>query len=217
MTLDIEMQAPREGNLDNNLIAERMEQQIAFLMAIDALKGVMRRSYLVSQGRNENTAEHSWHVAMAAMMLAEHANEPVDLGRVIQMLLVHDIVEIYAGDTYIFDKVNAVTQAAREQEAADKLFGMLPDDQAAMLQQLWHDFESLASPESRYCKSIDRLMPLLINYETFGLSWRENSVDDVMVQEIVERIKPGSLALYQHAVVMKERAVELGYLYKHGE
>ena len=89
--------------------------------------------------------------------------------------------------------------------------------QAELLQQLWHEFESLATPESRYCKSIDRLMPLLINYETFGLSWRENNVDDVMVQEIVERIKPGSLALYQHAVAMKERAVELGYLYKHGE
>lgn len=193
---------------------QRLHQQINFLVAIDGLKNVMRRSLLADGSRRENTAEHSWHVAMAASLLIEHANEPVDAARTIQMMLVHDLVELYAGDTYIYDQTGGVGQLEREQEAADRLFGLLPADQSMLLRELWDEFESLATPESRYCKAIDRFMPLLLNWHSFGQSWRENNVNDVMVEGIIERIKPGSEAIWSYAGELKDLAVELGYLYK---
>ena len=195
--------------------SDRLNQQIAFITAIDALKEIIRRTSIVSGSRLENTAEHSWHAAMSAVILQEYAEEPVDVFRVVQMLLVHDIVEILAGDTFIYDTENGATQEARERSAADQLFGMLPADQAVLFRQLWDEFESLETPESRFGKSIDRLMPLLLNYANGGISWKENGINDRMVATVNARIKPGSTLLWEYADLLRLQSVEKGFLDSH--
>jgi len=195
--------------------SDRLNQQIAFITAIDALKEIIRRTSIVSGSRLENTAEHSWHAAMSAVILQEYAEEPVDVFRVAQMLLVHDIVEILAGDTFIYDTENGATQEARERSAADQLFGMLPADQAILFRQLWDEFESLETPESRFGKSIDRLMPLLLNYANGGISWKENGINDRMVATVNARIKPGSTLLWEYADLLRLQSVEKGFLDSH--
>lgn len=201
--------------MHNNHIEDRLNQQIAFITAIDALKEIIRRTSIVSGSRLENTAEHSWHAAMSAVILQEYAEEPVDVFRVAQMLLVHDIVEILAGDTFIYDTENGATQEARERSAADQLFGMLPADQAILFRQLWDEFESLETPESRFGKSIDRLMPLLLNYANGGISWKENGINDRMVATVNARIKPGSTLLWEYADLLRLQSVEKGFLDSH--
>src|SRR4051812_45110041 len=129
---------------------ERFERQIRFILEIDKLKTILRRTYLLNIDRAENTAEHSWHLAIMAILLAEHANEPVDVGRVIKMVLVHDIVEIDAGDTYFYDAVGALDKSKRERAAADRIFGILPADQGEELRQLWDEFERGESPDARF-------------------------------------------------------------------
>jgi len=195
--------------------SDRLNQQIAFITAIDALKEIIRRTSIVSGSRLENTAEHSWHAAMSAVILQEYAEEPVDVFRVAQMLLVHDIVEILAGDTFIYDTENGATQETRERSAADQLFGMLPTDQAILFRQLWDEFESLETPESRFGKSIDRLMPLLLNYANGGISWKENGINDRMVATVNARIKPGSTLLWEYADLLRLQSVEKGFLDSH--
>ncbi len=195
--------------------SDRLNQQIAFITAIDALKEIIRRTSIVSGSRLENTAEHSWHAAMSAVILQEYAEEPVDVFRVAQMLLVHDIVEILAGDTFIYDIENGATQETRERSAADQLFGMLPADQAILFRQLWDEFESLETPESRFGKSIDRLMPLLLNYANGGISWKENGINDRMVATVNARIKPGSTLLWEYADLLRLQSVEKGFLDSH--
>src|SRR5204862_8047037 len=137
---------------------ERFEQQIRFILEIDKLKTIMRRTYLLNADRAENTAEHSWHLAMMAILLAEHANEPVDVARVIKMVLVHDIVEIDAGDTYFYDAAAALDKHEREHAAADRLFGILPEDQGKELRDLWEEFEAAQSPDARFALALDRFM-----------------------------------------------------------
>jgi putative hydrolase of HD superfamily len=154
----------------------RLADQLRFLIELDRLKQVLRRNRVDGGSRRENTAEHSWHLAMFALVLAEHAPEPVDLKRVVAMLLVHDIVEIDAGDTYIYDEVGRATQEQREERAADRLFGLLPEDQRDMLRGLWDEFEAMATPESRFAKAMDRLQPLLLNSASAGVTWREHGV-----------------------------------------
>lgn len=197
--------------------SDRLNQQIAFITAIDALKEIIRRTSIASGSRLENTAEHSWHAAMSAVILQEYAEEPVDVFRVAQMLLVHDIVEILAGDTFIYDIENGATQETRERSAADQLFGMLPADQAILFRQLWDEFESLETPESRFGKSIDRLMPLLLNYANGGISWKENGINDRMVATVNARIKPGSTLLWEYADLLRLQSVEKGFLDSHLE
>jgi len=198
--------------MDNNNVNDRLNQQIAFITAIDALKEIIRRTSIVSGARLENTAEHSWHAAMSALILQEYSEEPLDVLRVVQMLLVHDIVEILAGDTFIYDTENGTTQDARERSAADKLFGMLPTDQTDSFRQVWDDFESLETPESRFAKSIDRLMPMLLNYANGGISWKENHINDRMVAKVNTRIKPGSTFLWEYADMLRQQSVERGFL-----
>jgi len=200
------------SSMEKHVDSDRLNQQIAFITTIDALKDVIRRTFIVSGSRLENTAEHSWHAAMSAVILQEYAEEPVDVFRVVQMLLVHDIVEVLAGDTFIYDTENGATQEAREINAADQLFGMLPEDQNEHFRALWDDFESLGTPESRFAKSIDRLMPLLLNYANGGISWTENNINDRMVASVNERIKPGSGYLWKFADFLREQSVEKGYL-----
>jgi len=142
----------------------RIEAQMAFLLAADGLKGVVRASSIADGSRRENSAEHSWHAALMALVLAEHATEKVDMGQVIKLLLVHDLVEVYAGDTAIYDVAATKTQPEREEAAARKLFGVLPEDQGAQFSALWHEFEARETPESRFARAVDALAPTWLHW-----------------------------------------------------
>lgn len=157
-------------------MADRLSRQISFLRDIDRLKEVMRRTYLASGARRETTAEHCWHFAMAALVLAEHAEPGVDITRVVRMALVHDLVEIDAGDTFVYDDAGHADKAKREQAAADRIFPLLPADQGGELRALWEEFETAATPDARFAAALDRLLPVLHNCWTGGRSWREHGI-----------------------------------------
>ena len=194
------------------MASDRLQQQFAFIVEIDRLKHVIRRNYLVDSSRRENDAEHSWHIAIAAMILAEHSDEPVDISRVIKMLLVHDIVEIDAGDTFAYDQDGHNDKDLREQRAADRLFGLLPDDQAHELRALWDEFEALETPDARFARAVDMLMPMLHNYHSNGRGWRENGVVSGQVLDRQQQIGKASAALWQFAQGLVAEAVAQGAL-----
>jgi len=194
------------------LNTERLEKQIAFLLEIDKLKSVLRRTYLLDDPRHENSAEHSWHLAVMAMLLAEHANAEISLLHVLKMLLIHDVVEIDSGDTYIYDVAGNESKAAREQEAAGRIFGLLPDDQRDEMHRLWEEFEARATPEARFAAALDRLMPMLHNYHTQGRSWREHGVTDAQVIAYNGHMAEGASPLWEYAETMIRDAVGKGYL-----
>lgn len=162
-------------------------QQLAFLKEIDRLKSVVRQSSLLDQSRKENSAEHSWHLAMYAWLLAASADGAVNVQRVIKMLLIHDIVEVDCGDTPIHGGVSTEEQAVMEAKAADRLFGLLPADQAAELKSLWEEFEQAESDDARFAKAIDRFQPLLVNIVTGGGTWNENNVQ---YEQVLARYGP---------------------------
>ena len=191
---------------------DRLQRQIRFILEIDALKGVLRRTYLPGADRPENSAEHSWHVAVMAVLLAEHANEPVDVARVVRMLLIHDVVEVDAGDTYVYDTAGAEAKAEREVRAADRVFGLLPEDQGRELRALWEEFEEGRTAEARFAAALDRLMPVLHNVHTEGRSWREHGITADRVIARNARMSEGSEALWEYARSLIEDAVEKGHL-----
>ena len=190
----------------------RLDQQIGFILELDTLKSVLRRSYLLNNTRRENSAEHSWHLSAMALVLAEHANADIDQLRVLKMLLVHDIVEIDSGDTYIYDAAGNDTKAVREQEAAQRIFGLLPDDQKLELTQLWQEFEARETPEAKFAAALDRLMPLLHNYHTEGRSWREHGITKQQVLNLNRHIADGSQSLWEYAEALIGDAAAKGYL-----
>ncbi len=182
---------------------DRLDQQLEFLRIVDGLKRIDRMTRLIQQpgesARRENSAEHSWHLALMAMMLVEHANEPVDLARVLQMILIHDIVEIDAGDTFVYD-ANAMTgKAEREARAAERIFGTLPDDQRDDMFSLWHEFEARETPEARYASALDRLAGMLPNHANGGGTWNEHKVTVEQVTRRNESISMGSTMIWEHA------------------
>lgn len=185
----------------------RLESQIDFILTIDRLKQVLRENPLTDGSRRENTAEHSWHLALCAMVLAEHANQPVDVNRVVRMLLVHDLVEIDAGDTFIYqamDPVHRAAQEVRERAAADRVFGLLPPDQGAALRDLWDEFERLQTPEAKFAKAVDRLEPMLLNDASGGGSWRRHAIDPSQTHALVDaQMVAGSpvLASFAHRLI----------------
>lgn len=195
---------------------ERLERQIAFILEIDKLKSVLRRSYLLNETRHENTAEHSWHLSVMALVLAEHASVEVNTLQVLKMLLVHDIVEIDSGDTYIYDAAGNDTKAAREQEAARRIFGLLTPDQDAEITQLWQEFEARETPEAKFAAALDRLMPLLHNYHTQGRSWREHGITEVQVLRLNSHMAGGSQTLWEYAEALIHEAAAKGYLVDEG-
>lgn len=191
---------------------DRLARQLQFILEIDKLKGIVRQSYLLDQSRRENSAEHCWHLAVMAMLLAEHANEPVDVGRVIEMVLVHDIVELDAGDVYIYDEAGAAGKAEREKQAADRIFVMLPPDQGRWLRARWEEFEACSSPEARFAAALDRMMPMMHNYYTRGKSWQEHGIRSDRVTARNSHIQEGSKALWQEAKRLIDDAVKEGFL-----
>lgn len=188
--------------------------QIAFLREADRLKGVIRRSYVLGGERRENTAEHCWHVALAALLLAEHAAAPVQVARVVEMLLVHDLVEIDAGDTFVYDPLAGDDKAERERAAAERLFGVLPATQAAHLRGIWEEFEARETPDARFAAALDRLLPILHNLWSEGRSWQEHGVAISQVIEVNRHMAAGAPALWDYARELVERAAQEGLLGK---
>lgn len=174
-----------------------LTQQLEFLQTIDALKNVERASPLIDKSRSENSAEHSWHVAMYAIVLSDHASENVDIGRVIQMLLLHDIVEIDAGDFPIHGSSNPTEQEQLERRAADRIFGQLPPEQDKKLRSLWDEFEAAITPDAQFAKSLDRLQPLIQNIATGGGTWNQHSRTEQQVSDRYgQQIERGSRPLW---------------------
>lgn len=192
---------------------ERLEKQLALLIELDQLKSVLRRTRVKSaDGRLENSGEHSWHVALMVVLMQEHANAPVDITRVMKMLLIHDVVEIDAGDTFVYDVAASKEQEEKEFRAAQRLFGMLPSDQGEELLALWHEFEAAQSNDAKYAKALDRLIPMLLNYHNDGQSWKENGVTREQALTINKRIEFGSVTLWDKAKELIEDATENGWL-----
>lgn len=199
------------------MMLDRLAQQIQFILEIDRLKAVTRRSYLIGGARHENSAEHSWHLAMMALLLAEYADEPVDVCRVVKLVLIHDIVEIDAGDTYVYNTQDVQTQAIRERRAAERIFGLLPPDQAREMWALWDEFEARETPEARFAAALDLLMPQLHNYHTQGRSWQENGATSEKVKARAQRLRDGSTQLWQYSQALIDDAIARGYLAPPGD
>ncbi len=193
-------------------MGDRLECQVQFLLEADRLKDIQRRTWLLSGSRAENSAEHSWHLTLMTMVLAEYANAPIDTHKVLRMLIVHDLVEIDAGDTFFYDVAGNASKAAREQAAADRIFGLLPDEQARDMHNLWDEFERGLTKESRFANAMDRLMPCLMNLRNKGQSWREYGITADQVISRNERIAEGSGPLWERIRVELDRAVREGLL-----
>jgi putative hydrolases of HD superfamily len=195
-------------------ISDRLRRQIEFIVEIDGLKQVFRRSFITDSSRLENDAEHSWHLAVMTILLAEYApGTEIDLLRVLRMTLVHDLVELVTGDTFVYDIESRTSIAVEEALAADKVFGMLPDPESSDLHALWKEFEARETPEARYARALDRLQPLLLNYCAKGRTWREHGIKADAVRELnIPIIESGAPALAQFVESLIDQAVERGYL-----
>jgi putative hydrolase of HD superfamily len=180
--------------------AERIRRQIDFLAELDKLKRVLRRTSVIGESRLENSAEHSWHLAVMAPLLAEHASTELDLARVLQMLLVHDVVEIDAGDTFAFDAAANADKEERERRAADRLFGLLPVDQAALFRGLWDEFEAFGTPESRFANALDRFQALLLNVHNEGGTWKLHDISRDRILARMDPIREGAPGLWTYVV-----------------
>ncbi len=194
-------------------ITERLTRQLAFIIEVDKVKQIFRKTQLMDGSRHENDAEHAWHLAILAMVLREYANDPKpDLFKVIKMVIIHDLVEIDAGDTFIYDEKGNQSKATREEKAADRIFGLLPNDQRDEFRMLWDEFEQRQTPEARFAAALDRFEPVLQNYHTQGHAWREHNVKSEMTFRINKKICEGSETLWQYTQHIIEDAVSKGWL-----
>jgi putative hydrolases of HD superfamily len=191
----------------------RLEKQLAFILEIDKLKTILRQTHILDRTRRENDAEHTWHLTMMAIILLEHAKDPkLDLLRVLKMLIVHDLVEIDAGDTFAYDTKGYEDKEERELKAAQRLFGMLPKDQEEELMGLWKEFENRATIESKYANALDRLQPMLFNYNNDGDTWKKHGISSSQVLDRNKNIADGSEILGQYVRTMVRSAIEKGYI-----
>ncbi len=174
----------------------RLDRQLQFIIEIDKMKQIFRRTLLTDGSRQENDAEHSWHLAAMAMLLEEYAAQPVQTDRVLQMVIVHDLVEIYAGDTFAFDVAGNIGKDAREKVAADRLFSQLPDDQGNHIRALWEEFDAMNTPDSRFAASLDRLQPFLHNTLTGGHTWKMAGASVSQVRQRMEPVREGMPRLW---------------------
>jgi putative hydrolases of HD superfamily len=189
-----------------------LSRQIEFILEIDKLKAVLRRTYLLTEKRRENSAEHSWHTALAGLLLAEHADLELDCSKLVKMLLVHDLVEIDAGDTFCYDRQGMEGKAEREQQAAERIFGILPETQGAELMSLWLEFEACQTNEAKFAALMDRVTPLLYNFHGKGGSWKEHGVTSAQVRDRIASVPQISKTVEAFLFNLVERAVEAGYL-----
>jgi putative hydrolase of HD superfamily len=196
---------------------ENLLKQISFIKEIDKLKYIQRKTKLFHSDRHENDAEHSWHLAMMAIVLAEHSDKPIDILKVLKMVLIHDIVEIDAGDTFIYDTTKSHSNTEEELLAAKRIFGLLPAEQAAEFIAIWEEFEEGTSDEAKFAKSMDRLEPLLQNTSNNGGTWAEFDVTYEKVYEKKKDIKNGSTSIWNYAENLLNESVERGILAKQTE
>jgi putative hydrolase of HD superfamily len=194
---------------------DRLFKQIEFIVEIDKLKNILRKTKLIDGSRYENDAEHTWHLAVMAVIFAEHANhKDINLLKVIKMLLIHDVVEIDAGDTFAYDTIGREDKREREEKAAHRIFGILPEDQRNECLELWNEFEDRLTAESQYAAALDRLQPMIFNYHNEGETWKKNGITSDRVLAFNQHIADGSEALWKYAQELIEKAVEKGYLKK---
>ena len=189
---------------------ERIEQQAAFAVEIDKVKNIFRQTWLADGGRKENDAEHAWHAALMAVLLAEYSNEPVDVLKVVKMLLIHDLVEIDAGDSYAYDEAAQATAHEREQKAADRIFGMLPKDQRQEFRGLWDEFEEYETPEARFAHVMDNFQPLLLNDAADGKGWKEHQVKRANIEKRNRKTSKGSKMINEYIEQIIDRNIEKG-------
>jgi len=192
---------------------KRFQKQLDFIKEIDKEKQIFRQTYVSDATRKENDAEHAWHMAIMAFLFSEYANEEIDVLKTIRMILIHDVVEIDAGDTYAYDEVGKQTQREREEKAANRLFGMLPEDQAKDLLALWEEFEAGETNEARFARALDNFQPMMLNDATNGIAWEEHEVAVSKILKRNERTPRGSVELWDYAREnFIEKNVSLGHI-----
>lgn len=189
---------------------EDFKKEIEFIVELDKMKNIFRETSLIDKSRRENDAEHSWHISVMAILLSKYADEEIDECKVIKMLLVHDLIEIYAGDTFCYDEEANSDKEEREQEAADKLFSMLPEKEGKEIRELWEEFEEMKTKEALFAASMDRLQPMLQNYYSDGGTWKKYNITKEQVYERIAPIKESSKILWEFVVYMLEDAFESG-------
>lgn len=191
----------------------RLARQVAFIVEVDKLKEIFRQTHNTQSRRSENDAEHSWHLCLCVLVLAEHANSPtLDVLRVLKMVILHDLVEIDAGDTFAYDTARMADQHEREARAADRIFGLLPPDQAADFRALWDEFETKTTAEAKFAAAVDRFQPMLLNCQTEGTAWRRHGVTHDRVLARNAHVAEGCQPLWEYAVKMVQAAVDAGHL-----
>ena len=198
--------------IESDFLTDRLKSQMRFIAEVDKLKQILRRTILTDQSRQENDAEHSWHLALMAAILKEYAKEPFNMERVLKMLIFHDLIEIYAGDTFAFDKTGNIDKEKREKDAADKLFAILPKDQAKEFRALWEEFDKMQTRDAKYAAALDRLQPFLHNALTDGHTWR---LGKVTKQDVLARMQPTVEALPALAPFIfstVEKHIKQGYI-----
>ncbi len=191
---------------------QKLQQQIQFLVEVDKLKEVYRRSYILNRSRNENDAEHSWHISLMAMILFEYADDDVNLLHVLKMLLIHDIVEIDAGDTFAYDEVGHLDKEERERKAAERIFGLLPLSQKQELMSLWEEYEEQVTKDSIFSAALDRMQPLLQNFYSDGSTWKKYGITKSQVLKKNSCIKDASERLWSYVTMLIDDAVHKGFL-----
>lgn len=191
---------------------ERFERQKNFILEIDKEKNILRQTHLSGHGRQENDAEHAWHMAVMAYLLREYANEPIDLAKTMMTILIHDVVEIDAGDTYAYDEEGKSTQSEREEAAAERLFGMLPEDQGRELRQLFEEFEAYETAEARFAHTMDNFQPMLLNDSNEGGDWKAHGISRSQTEKRNEKTGTGSRQIWEYMKTILDRNVERGSL-----
>lgn len=192
---------------------ERLKKQMQFIAEIDKLKSILRQTALANRSRQENVAEHSWHIAVMALLLSEYSNVgSIDTNKVVKMLLIHDLVEIYAGDTFLYAEYLPEEKFEEERKACENLFNILPSDQAEDMISTWEEFEAEQTPEARFAKTIDALQPILLGYENQGWSWHQHSINKEQILKHKEHMKQGSLDLWKYTKNLLDEAEDKGFV-----
>ena len=195
------------------MLEERLQKQLDFLVEIDKMKSILRQTLLIDRSRRENDAEHSWHIAVMAIILQEHvAEDAVDIAHVVKMTLIHDLIEVYAGDTFAYDDEALANKEQRELEAADQIFSMLPQDQGAQMRTLWDEFEAKETKESRFANAVDRLQPFMNNHHTDGHTWRFGTVSTSKVYKRMDVVREVIPAMWPYVEEVIADAVNKGFL-----
>ena len=189
---------------------DRLKEQIDFILEIDKMKEILRQNYLADGSARENDADHSWHLAMMALILSEYSNEKVDVTRVVPMVLTHDLVEIDAGDTYAYDEAGALTKEKREKAAADRIFGILPKEQGTWMRGLWDEFEACNTPESKFAHVLDNSLPLFLNHAAGGISWKEHKVKRSQIYKRNRITVDGSAKIWEYMQELIQENINKG-------